>query len=73
VIAVEDERKGEQLLLFVQGSETIDLRKRLRQVLDQPLWVPAQVVPVKEIPLLGSGKRDYGLMKRNAVAAWNRR
>ncbi|HIJ32548.1 MAG TPA: hypothetical protein HPP89_13850, partial [Gammaproteobacteria bacterium] len=45
----------------------------LRQVLDQPLWVPAQVVPVKEIPLLGSGKRDYGLMKRNAVAAWNRR
>jgi acyl-[acyl-carrier-protein]-phospholipid O-acyltransferase/long-chain-fatty-acid--[acyl-carrier-protein] ligase len=64
IVGVPDEKKGEAsgLLSTIAGpaleQECIDLRYKLLDEGITSLWCPRQIVPVKEIPLLASGKLD---------------
>jgi acyl-[acyl-carrier-protein]-phospholipid O-acyltransferase/long-chain-fatty-acid--[acyl-carrier-protein] ligase len=68
VVAVPDARKGEQLVMFTT-EEMADARKvaDLLKASDTPaLMVPRNVIVLKELPLLGSGKTDYQTLNRLA-------
>lgn len=64
VVGVPDEQKGEAILLLstVAGvaheQECIDLRYKLLDAGLSSLWCPKAIIPVKEIPMLASGKLD---------------
>ena len=64
VVGVPDEQKGEAIILLstVCGpaleQECIDLRYKLLDEGLPSLWTPRQIVAVKEIPVLASGKLD---------------
>ncbi len=64
VVGVPDEQKGEAILLLsticgpALEQECIDLRYKLLDEGLPSLWTPRQIVPVKEIPVLASGKLD---------------
>ena len=45
-----------------------ELRKILTEANINPLYHPAKVLTVEEIPKLGSGKNDYGATKKIALA-----
>ncbi|MBK1721834.1 acyl-[ACP]--phospholipid O-acyltransferase [Thiocystis violacea] len=69
-VNLPDERKGERILLLT--AEDIDpdtLRKALLDAGVNPLSIPSQVVRVDAIPKLGSGKTDFGGVRRLALAA----
>ena len=69
-VATPDLRKGEQITLFYfseQPFEPAALSRQLRSSGLNHLMIPAHLVPLEEIPLLGSGKRNYGLMKQWAL------
>jgi len=64
IVGIPDEQKGEAIVLLSTlgdsglEQESIDLRYKL---LDQglpSLWCPKVILPVKEIPMLASGKLD---------------
>ena len=64
IVGIPDEQKGEAIVLLStlesagSDQESIDLRYKL---LDQglpSLWCPKTILPVKEIPVLASGKLD---------------
>ena len=68
VVAVPDDRKGEQLVMFTTDN-AIDARKAgdaLRAVDTPALMVPRNVIVLAELPLLGSGKTDYQTLNRLA-------
>jgi len=64
IIGVPDEQKGEAILLLstIAGEaleqECLDLRYRLLDQGIPSLWCPKQIIPVREIPVLASGKLD---------------
>ena len=64
IVGVPDEKKGEAIVLLstIAGQaleqECIDLRYKLLDEGITSLWCPRQIIPVKEIPLLASGKLD---------------
>jgi acyl-[acyl-carrier-protein]-phospholipid O-acyltransferase/long-chain-fatty-acid--[acyl-carrier-protein] ligase len=64
VVGVPDEHKGEAILLLstIAGpaleQECIDLRYKLLDEGLSSLWCPKHIVPVREIPVLASGKLD---------------
>lgn len=61
VISVDDERKGEKLIL-ISSSENIsikDLQKYFRKKGISELWIPKEIIYMKNPPLLGSGKFNY--------------
>jgi acyl-[acyl-carrier-protein]-phospholipid O-acyltransferase / long-chain-fatty-acid--[acyl-carrier-protein] ligase len=69
-VNLPDERKGERILLLVAGEVDAEgLRKRLLEAGMNPLSIPSDVIRVEAIPKLGSGKTDFGAVKRLALAA----
>jgi len=64
-MAVADERKGEKLVL-VTNARDADLKK-VRDVLREKghsdLTFPREIIYVKELPKLGTGKPDYVKLK----------
>ncbi|MFN4872217.1 MAG: AMP-binding protein [Akkermansiaceae bacterium] len=64
IVGVPDEKKGEAIVLLstIAGQaleqECIDLRYKLLDQGITSLWCPRQIIPVREIPLLASGKLD---------------
>ncbi len=60
-IAIPDDRKGEQILLFTVSQDIT--RQRLatvaREVGLPEIFMPRHIVVLESIPLLGSGKIDY--------------
>jgi acyl-[acyl-carrier-protein]-phospholipid O-acyltransferase/long-chain-fatty-acid--[acyl-carrier-protein] ligase len=76
VVGIPDEQKGEAILLLstIAGpaleQECIDLRYKLLDEGLSALWCPKRIVPIKEIPVLASGKLDIKscetLAKQNA-------
>ncbi|MCE2960285.1 MAG: AMP-binding protein [Akkermansiaceae bacterium] len=64
IVGVPDEKKGEAIVLLstIAGQaleqECIDLRYKLLDEGITSLWCPRQIIPVREIPLLASGKLD---------------
>ena len=68
-VASPDLRKGEQITLFYCSEiEKTALAQQIRSSNLSPLMVPARLEPIEEIPLLGSGKRNYGVMKQWAAS-----
>ena len=67
-VNIPDERKGEQILLLVAAADldTEALRRSLLTAGVNPLSIPAEVRRVDAIPKLGSGKTDFGGVKRLA-------
>ncbi|MBC8036116.1 MAG: acyl-[ACP]--phospholipid O-acyltransferase [Rhizobiales bacterium] len=68
VVAVPDPKKGEQLVHFttddtLDRSKVLDGLKRAGAV---DLMIPRNIIAVKEMPLLGSGKTDYVTLNRMA-------
>lgn len=64
VVGIPDEQKGEAILLLstIAGpaveQECIDLRYKLLDEGLSSLWCPRLIIPVREIPVLASGKLD---------------
>lgn len=68
-VATPDLKRGEQITLFYQGEMgERELARQIRSGNLSPLMIPSHYRPVEEIPLLGSGKRNYGLMKQWALS-----
>jgi acyl-[acyl-carrier-protein]-phospholipid O-acyltransferase/long-chain-fatty-acid--[acyl-carrier-protein] ligase len=68
VVSVPDARKGEQLVMFT-ADETIDagrVAEVLKETATPALMIPRNVIALKELPLLGSGKTDYQTLNRTA-------
>ncbi|WP_340673436.1 AMP-binding protein [Brevibacillus agri] len=72
-ITVNDQRKGERVLLFTT-DETVQL-SQLRAYLTEkqysPLLIPGTMQVIKALPLLGSGKTDYVSLKQLAESGGN--
>lgn len=70
-VNLPDERKGEKIVLLSEHAEAD--RKALMQYAQQhgysELHLPRQVVHVKEIPVLGTGKTDYRKLQTLAEEA----
>ena len=59
VVAAPDSRKGEQLILFTSSKspDRMALREHLLRTGHSALYVPAKIVTIEKVPLLGTGKR----------------
>ena len=66
VIAIPDQRKGEQLILITTNpsADSATLLKHFRENGLSELWAPRRVMPMKDAPLLGTGKFDYVTAKK---------
>lgn len=66
VIAIPDDRKGEQLVLIT--TENAAVKESLSRYAAEnglsPLNVPAKIMSVDKIPVLGTGKMDYVALKK---------
>jgi len=59
-IAIPEKRKGEQVVLLVEGKITVEtIKRKIAASKMDNLMKPADIFKVKSIPKLGSGKIDY--------------
>ncbi|MCX7305124.1 MAG: AMP-binding protein [Hyphomicrobiales bacterium] len=68
-VSVPDKKRGERIVLITTADD-VDaeaLRRCGKQAGAAEIMVPADVVRVKEIPMLGSGKTDYVTARRLAM------
>jgi len=65
VMAMEDERKGEKLVLITneKGADLKSVRERVREKGLPDLACPREIIYMKDIPKLGTGKVDYVKLK----------
>jgi acyl-[acyl-carrier-protein]-phospholipid O-acyltransferase/long-chain-fatty-acid--[acyl-carrier-protein] ligase len=70
VVTLPDPKKGEKLVLLsdAPGADRETLAARVREAGLAAIAVPAIVLTVREVPLLGSGKTDYVGAKRMVEA-----
>src|SRR5690606_9910985 len=68
-VALPDSRKGERIILFTdkQDATAEDLQAWCKTNGATELAVPKRIVPIEEIPVLGSGKTDYVALQRLAA------
>lgn len=61
IVAVPDEKKGEQLILMTENKEAQrqDIIEYVRQQGLSELGLPKTIIHVDQVPLLGTGKIDY--------------
>jgi acyl-[acyl-carrier-protein]-phospholipid O-acyltransferase / long-chain-fatty-acid--[acyl-carrier-protein] ligase len=68
VIGVQDEAKGEALvLLSAVDIDLAELRKKLQEAGVPNLWIPKQVQRIEAIPVLASGKLDLKKCQERAA------
>jgi acyl-[acyl-carrier-protein]-phospholipid O-acyltransferase/long-chain-fatty-acid--[acyl-carrier-protein] ligase len=69
VVAVPDDRRGEQLVLVTTQSDATRaaISAGAREAGLPDIYVPRHAVVVRELPILGSGKTDYVAVTRLAV------
>lgn len=68
-VSVPDARKGERIVLLCGSQRDPDeLLAVLRHSRMNPLWIPSVIVPVSDVPKLGSGKIDFGRARERAAA-----
>ncbi|MFM1652112.1 AMP-binding protein [Brevibacillus sp. B_LB10_24] len=65
-IAIQDQRKGERILLYTSDdtAQIGALRAYVAEKQFSPLLLPAAIRVVEKLPLLGSGKTDYVSLKQ---------
>ncbi len=63
-VCIEDEKKGEQIVLFTTSNEIKrdQIAKTCRETQLSELHIPKIIVPVKELPVLATGKMNYRLL-----------
>jgi acyl-[acyl-carrier-protein]-phospholipid O-acyltransferase/long-chain-fatty-acid--[acyl-carrier-protein] ligase len=67
-VNLPDPNKGERIvLLLAQGQDPDTVRGRLIGAGVNPLLLPSAILPVDNVPQLGSGKTDFGAAKRLAL------
>jgi acyl-[acyl-carrier-protein]-phospholipid O-acyltransferase / long-chain-fatty-acid--[acyl-carrier-protein] ligase len=63
-----DQRKGEKIVLLATNNlDESHFKKLLSDAKVNPLYHPAQIIFIDEIPKLGSGKTDFGATKKIAL------
>ena len=69
VVAVPDSRRGEKLFLFTssKAADRMLLRDHLLQTGHSALFVPAKIIMIEKMPLLGTGKPDYITLQQKAA------
>lgn len=78
VVTLPDARKGERLVLLATNEAITreEFSQHVRSRGFSELFVPAEIMVIPEIPLLGSGKADYGtalaIAKDRAASATRR-
>ncbi len=67
-VNLPDEKKGEKVVLLVQGHVDIEgLKKSLVDSGMNPLSIPSEIYAVEAIPKLGTGKSDFSGAKKLAI------
>ncbi len=67
IAALPDAKKGEKLVLLLEGEIEIDeLKEKIKNIEMNPLFVPSEYFKVEELPKLGTGKADFKGAKRLA-------
>ena len=67
--ALPDERKGEKLILLLEGDyDQDDVRNKIMASSIPPLMRPAKIFVVETVPILGSGKQDFAAARKMAKA-----
>ena len=70
--AVNDDKKGESVVLLVKSELTIsEIQQRIKTLNIPPIMLPSEIFLVDEIPLLGSGKIDFKRAKLLATELIN--
>lgn len=69
VVAIPDEKKGEQLVLFTtkQKAERSEIAAYFKENGISELSLPKTVAVVDELPLMGTGKTDYVRLNEMAI------
>ncbi|MCI1858278.1 MAG: AMP-binding protein [Sporolactobacillus sp.] len=67
-VSVPDTRRGEKIILFTTKTNVSkrDLKKVIKENRLSMLYIPADIVHIDEIPLLGSGKPNYWELEKIA-------
>jgi len=69
VVALPDAKKGEKLILLLEGEMSIEtLKEHIKTLSLNPLFVPSAYYKVEALPKLGSGKADFKGAKALAKA-----
>ena len=66
ITAIEDEKKGEKVILLisnVQNEYILELKEKILKNFDNKLMIPSEIKIIDELPKLGSGKKDYNKAK----------
>lgn len=73
-VNVPDKKKGEKIILFTTNAEIKErvFKKYLKTNNHSMLLLPAEIVTVESIPLLGSGKTDYVSIKKIAEEMYSK-
>ena len=66
--SVPDSKKGEKIILLVEGDIEIDeLKEKIKSLNLNPLYLPSLYFKLDELPKLGSGKADFKKAKKVAL------
>lgn len=70
-VSLPDKRKGEQILLLTdyEKADRADLVAFAKNHGVTELAIPKKIIKIDEVPVLGTGKTDYGTVQRLAVEA----
>ena len=67
ISALPDAKKGEKLVLLLEGEMEIDtLKEKIKSLEMNPLFVPSEYFKVEVLPKLGTGKADFKGAKKLA-------
>jgi len=67
ISALPDAKKGEKLVLLLEGEMELDtLKAQIKAIEMNPLFVPSEYYKVEELPKLGTGKADFKGAKKLA-------
>ena len=67
-VNVPDDKKGEAIALLIKTDKTpAEISDALKQSDLIPLMMPTHILPVENLPILGSGKADFKGAKKMAV------
>jgi len=68
ITALPDSKKGEKLVLLLEGEKELEeLKKDIKELKINPLYIPSVYIKVVEIPKLGTGKSDFKGIKKLAM------
>ncbi len=68
ITAITDSKKGEKLVLFLEGDMSIEALKELIKTISlNPLYIPSKYHKVETLPKLGTGKADFKGLKSLAL------